>query len=299
MTKGVKWTDEAVLAEGRKYASRKEFSINAGGVYNAARRRNLLNQLYPPVRSDWSKDDDVLAEGRKYASRKEFQVNSGSAYRAARRRDLLDQLYPNTRDTSVWGDDEAVLAEGRKYGSRLDFRYGSYGAYCAAAARGLLDMLYPRHRTKHTDEVALAEGRKYGSRRDFQRDSNGLYQVALRRNLLDLIDWPEENATSDNDAIYIWRAVGQHYNGNPVYKIGVTSARLGTERIETVARRSGFEYDLICCEPVTCKATDLERKLHLLGEDPKLTGFDGCTEFRALSDSALYAAISMICSVTT
>ena len=253
MTKGVKWTDEAVLAEGRKYASRKEFSINAGGVYNAARRRNLLNQLYPPVRSDWSKDDDVLAEGRKYASRKEFQVNSGSAYRAARRRDLLDQLYPNTRDTSVWGDDEAVLAEGRKYGSR----------------------------------------------RDFQRDSNGLYQVALRRNLLDLIDWPEENATSDNDAIYIWRAVGQHYNGNPVYKIGVTSARLGTERIETVARRSGFEYDLICCEPVTCKATDLERKLHLLGEDPKLTGFDGCTEFRALSDSALYAAISMICSVTT
>ena len=298
MAKGIKWTDEALLAEGRKYASRAEFSRNSGGAYNSARRRNLLDLLYPPLRTDWSNDEAVLAEGRKYSSRREFQSKSGSAYRAARRRNLLNRLYPSTRDTTVWENDEAVLAEGRKYVSRLDFRYGSYGAYRAAASRGLLDTLHPRHPAKWTDAEVLAEGRKHTSRAEFSRNSNRLYQVALRRNLLDLIDWPEENAQSDNDAIYIWRAVGQHYNGNPVYKIGVTSARLGIDRIVTVARRSGFEFDLICCEPVACKATDLERKLHLLGEDPQFTGFDGCTEFRALSDGALYAAVTMISNVT-
>ena len=101
---------------------------------------------------------------------------------------------------------------------------------------------------------------------------------------------------SDNDAIYIWRAVGEYFNGNPVYKIGVTSARLETKRIKQCAAAAGFEFDLICCEPVQGKASELEKKLHILGENPGYTGIDGATEFRALSDSALYAAVSLICS---
>lgn len=246
-----KWTKEAALTEGRKYASRGEFAKGNGSAYDAARFNGWLDLLYPRKQKDWSDDTKVLAEGRKYASRGEFQDGSPTAYQAALRRGLLDQLYPNF--ARKWLNDAAVLAEGRKYASR----------------------------------------------KEFSRNSQHAYKNACKRKLLDLIDWPEENARTDNDAIYIWRAVGQHYNGNPVYKIGVTSARLGTARVEEVARWSGFEFDLICCEPVTCKATDLERKLHLLGEDPQFTGFNGCTEFRALSDSALYAAISMICSVTT
>ena len=253
----LKWTDEALLAEGRKYASRLGFARGSSSAYlTATRRAGILDQLYPSLRGELRNlsDANLLTEGRKYASRKEFERNDPSACTKARKRGLLDQLYPDT--TGKW--------------------------------------------KKASDEALLAEGRKYASRTEFHKHAKGAYDEANRRNLLDLI-YPEQLGifgNKDNDAIYIWRAIGQHYNGNPVYKIGVTSARLGIARVEHVAGKAGFEFDLICCEPVTCKATDLERKLHLLGENPQFTGFDGCTEFRALSDSALYAAISMICSVT-
>ena len=208
---------------------------------------------------------------------------------------MLDQLYPSKY--TCWSDDEKILTEGRKYQSRQEFELGCVSAYQRAVRRGLIDQLYPSQRADWSDdEKVLAEGRKYLSKSAFALGSKSAYNVARVRNLLDLIDFPENNAPSDNDAIYIWRAVGQFYNGNPVYKIGVTSARLGTARIEQVAKESGFEFDLICCEPVQCKAHELERKLHVLGEDPQFTGFNGATEFRALSDSALYAAVSLICS---
>ncbi len=290
----VKWTDEKVLAEGRKYQSRGDFYRANKGAYGAALRRDLLDQLYPSTLNDWSDDQKVLEEGRKYKTRNEFCVKNGAAYQAARRRALLDMLYPRNK----WLNDAAVLAEGCKYRSRREFQKQNGSAYQVALKRGLLDMLYlSTKRDWSDDKTVLVEGDKYRSRTAFSDGSIGAYEAACRRNLLDLIDFPENRSPTDNDAIYIWRAVGQHYNGNPVYKIGVTSARLGTRRIEQVARERGWGFDLICCEPVQCKATDLERKLHILGEDPGYTGFDGATEFRALSDSALYAAITMICGV--
>ncbi|NLH94307.1 MAG: hypothetical protein GX466_08875 [Candidatus Cloacimonetes bacterium] len=291
------WDDDAnVLAEGRKYASRKEFYRGNSQAYKVACRRNLLDQLYPSLRADWSDNANVLAEGRKYVSRAEFKRESATAYGVARQRKLLDQLYPSKNALRAdWSDDANVLAEGRKYSSRKEFYRGNNGAYDAARKRNLLDQLYPSLRADWSDDASvLAEGCKYVSRAEFKRESGSAYQVAWQRNLLDLIDWPEENAPSDNDAIYIWRAVGEYFNGHPVYKIGVTSARLGTARIEKVGRAAGFEVDLICCEPVQCKATDLEAKLHILGENPGYTGFDGCTEFRALSPASLDSAITII-----
>ncbi len=87
------WSDDAaVLAEGRKYASRKEFARGSRGAYAAALKRNLLDQLYSNTLRDWSDDADVLAEGRKYASRAEFHRGSNGAYKAACKRNLLDLI---------------------------------------------------------------------------------------------------------------------------------------------------------------------------------------------------------------
>lgn len=289
-----KWTDDAVLAEGRKYGSRSEFKTGSQFAYVIARKRNLLDQLYPSKNKTWT-DEALFAESRKYKSRSEFHYGSPGASFAARARNLLDQMYPSKKKT--WTDAE-LLTQAREYGSRAELERKAKSLYQRLYRRGLLNQLWSSTmRDWSKDEDVLAEGAKYRCRTDFAIGAIGAYVVARKRGLLDRISFPEGRANSrDNDAIYIWRAVGQHYNGHPVYKIGVTSARLGTRRIEQVAKGSGFEFDLICCELVQCKATDLERKLHLLGEDPQFTGFDGCTEFRALSDSALYAAISMICN---
>lgn len=288
-----KLTIKEVLARGAEYTNRNSFRAGDQSAYKLALKMGIIDQLYPSRRRDWSDDETVLAEGRKYVSRSAFEAGSNPAYHHARRRGLLDILYPKMRKD--WSDDDTVLAEGRKYESRTEFQKHAGSAYRAARKRKLLDQLYPsKYGDWSSDAAVIAEGGLYPTRSAFHRHSLTAFEAASSRGLLDKIH-PVSLERTDNDAIYIWRAVGQHYNGNPVYKIGVTSARLGTARIEHVAGAGGFEYDLICCEPVQGKATALERKLHILGEDPKFVGFSGCTEFRALSDSALYAAISMIC----
>ena len=98
---------------------------------------------------------------------------------------------------------------------------------------------------------------------------------------------------SDNDTIYIWKAKDCHHHGKQVYKIGITSARLGDERIKHVARKQGIEAEIITLTYVRGQATDIERRLHNLGEDPKYAGHGG-TEFRALSESELKLALEII-----
>jgi hypothetical protein len=46
------------------------------------------------------------------------------------------------------------------------------------------------------------------------------------------------------------------------------------------------------------KATGVEDRLLLLGDDPQFLGFNGSTEFRALSDAELQQALAVINDVT-
>ena len=101
---------------------------------------------------------------------------------------------------------------------------------------------------------------------------------------------------TNDDAIYIWQAKGEQFNGKPVYKVGVTSAYLGDKRISQVINRSGgrFTAKIVTLTAVDTSARAIERQLHELGEHPGYTGFDGCTEFRAMSDAELKTALDII-----
>ena len=244
------------------------------------------------AKTKWSDDEAVLEEGRKYSRRSEFKKGNHGAYNEALKRGLLDQLYPSKQ--TKWSTDEAVLKEGRKYSSRSEFRKIT-AAYRAARERGLLDQLYPSMRKKWVnDDDVIAEGNKYNSRYEFDKGSRGAYEVANKRGLLDLIDFTEGHGGTDNNAIYIWAAIGQTYNLDQVYKIGVTSARLGTERIKRCASAYGVEFEILTCTAVDCKATDLEKQLLVLGDNPGFTGFDGATEMRSMNKSQLDAATKLI-----
>lgn len=199
-------------------------------------------------------------------------------------------------------DEDKTRAEAKKYDSLSAFNAGSRSAYVAALKRypHILREVFVR-KIRQWDEASLrklASSFKY--KKEFWRAERSAYVTCQLRypHLLNEVfanNGRMPGTSSDNDAIYIWRVVGEYFNGNPVYKIGVTSARLGTKRIDQVATKAGFDYELICCEPVRCPADQLEKKLLLLGENPGYIAIEGYTEFRALSDSALYAAVSMIC----
>jgi hypothetical protein len=105
---------------------------------------------------------------------------------------------------------------------------------------------------------------------------------------------PNCKSKRDNNVIYIWQALKEFYDSKPLYKIGVTSARLKKNRILQVVNKLGWEYKIILIQNVTCEARELERKLHTIGTNPNLIGFDGATEFRAFNKNELQKAIDVI-----
>jgi len=198
----------------------------------------------------------------------------------------------------VWSE-ENIRKEAAKWRGKTDLQNNCQTAYQAAVRMGILDTLYSGGYRKW-DEVSIREiASGFVSKKLFNLAYPGAYGAAARKypGLLDEL-FSNLKLPMENNAIYIWRAVGEFYNGNPVYKIGVTSARLGDWRIKLCANKWGVAFELMCLEvlPAGVKATDVEKKLLILGENPGYGGIDGHTEFRAMSDSALYAAVSIIAS---
>jgi len=103
---------------------------------------------------------------------------------------------------------------------------------------------------------------------------------------------------SDNDTIYIWRAIGARHHGKPVYKVGITSARLGEKRIKQVARKHEVGYEVVIIAETRLPAMDIEAEIKKIGDDPQYIG-DGATEFRAMSDKELRKALNLIDLVQT
>ena len=188
---------------------------------------------------------------------------------------------------TTWTE-EMLADEASKYSTRSDFQRGSSGAYSAARSRGLLDKVCVHMDWLHTywtEEMLADEAYKYSTRSDFQRGASSAYQTARKRGLLDKVcAHTIDGSPSDNDVIYVWRANGVQHYGLNVYKIGITSARLGDIRIADVANASGFLPTIVRLRKVTEKATWIEKRLLEIGQHPGFTGFDGCTEFRALTD---------------
>lgn len=237
-------------------------------------------------------EEKIRAEAAKYPTKVEFKRGSYGAYQVACRLKLIDQLgFINQKES--WTEEKIRFAASF-FSTRSEFALGNWAAYQVANLHGMMDSLFDHAKEFWPEERVRAVASGFRTKTDFRNAVEVAYAKALQLGIIDELGF-EPGETSDNDAIYIWRAVNRFFNGNPVYKIGVTSQRLGIRRICDVARDGGFEFELICCEAVKGRASDLEKKLLILGEHPGYSGFNGSTEFRALSDSALYSVICLIC----
>jgi hypothetical protein len=195
-----------------------------------------------------------------------------------------------------WTDDD-LIADAARFSSRKEWARGSKSAYNAASRRNLLDVCCAgmRNRFTWTTEALIEDAIRFSSRGEWQRESSSAYSIALTRNLMDVCcAHMIEGLRSDNDAIYIWKAIGWTYNGEQVYKVGVTSARLDDVRIKQVTKAADVEAEIVMLAKVNGMATRLEVALKSIGHDPKYVGFDGCSEFRAMSDDQLKQALALI-----
>jgi hypothetical protein len=249
--------------------------------------------------------ETLTSEALKYSSRQQFQLMNGAAYNAAGRLQLRDAICAHmveTKKSKGYWTMENLQAEALKYENKVDFRKKSNSAFLIASRTKVLDQICT-HMTAgklpnghwQIKENCAAEALKYANRRAFSLANSSAYHGADANGWLDEIcAHMEFNPSSDGDAVYLWRAVGQVFNGLSVYKFGVTSMRLDNRRIAEVARFANFEFEIIVLSNVRGSAITLEKRLLDLGINPNYSGFNGASEFRALTDSELETAITLI-----
>lgn len=248
--------------------------------------------------------DELLSEARKYSTREEFQRLSYSAYRVALRTGALDSICQHMekgnrkpRERVSFTLDELIVIASL-YSSKNEFRLENGRAYNFARKNNMLEALcghmMPKKRSHWTNESLRHEASKYRTKADFKRNCTAGFFKAKRLGILEDICAHMERGSRDDDAVYVWRPKDLAY-----YKIGLTSARLGLERIQKVANRLGVELELILLSSIICNPYQLEAELLSFGIPVSFSSkFNGYSEFRWLGDEELSSIVEKIISVT-
>lgn len=294
------WTSDLVILSAKQCENKAHFKRKSPKAYKMAVELGLINQLFPESLN--LTKEQICNAAERAIDKAHFKASSPKAYEMAVEMGLINLLFAQSdqlakvqiprNDKSRSLSREQVYSAAERAIDKVHFKARSPKAYKVAVEMGLINLLFGNF-TPWSDRT-LKEADD--ARKLFNATGRGAFfsppkwsKAYVREALLEA-----KRRATDNDTIYIWRAIGVHYNGNQVYKMGITSLRLGNKRIDLVARKAGMTCEIILCQKVFGKATQLEKKLLCLGENPKLNKFDGSTEFRALDDIQLQSALALI-----
>ena len=125
-----------------KYTTRTALKIGDQSVYNAAKKRGILDSVcaHMDLKHRVLSDNEIAVISLKYKSRSEFVRLDSGAYQTATKRGILDLVCAHMDgkgDRRLINDEIAAIA--KPYKSRRCFKLGDFGAYVAAWRRGLLE----------------------------------------------------------------------------------------------------------------------------------------------------------------
>lgn len=191
---------------------------------------------------------------------------------------------------------EELKIRASRYSSRSKFdRYDPSG-YLSAKRQGFLDQLIPSQgiSARVTDEQLRDRAGRYLNRTAFKYGDSSAFDIAVKRKMIKEL-FPKSCWAFDNDAFYMKLAIGEVFNGLPVYKVGVTSARRGDARLKAQSWNSKMKH-LTIIEPtrVVGNATDIEKFALSLGVNPKYARFEGSTEYRAFTEDEVQQIKDMV-----
>ena len=142
----VKWTDETILEEAKKYPSKVEFRKGNSSAYSIAYKKGIIeivcSHMLPSrkIRDYWT-FERCQKVASKYKSKIEFKKNDGSAYSTAVRNGWIEQIcthmvrpVPKVKWTY-----ENLVEEAKMYKTKKDFKSFSHSAYVTAIRNGILD----------------------------------------------------------------------------------------------------------------------------------------------------------------
>ena len=190
---------------------------------------------------------------------------------------------------------ERCVEDAKRYGVREQWKRESSGAYDKAHREGWLELCCghmnsgAKPRGYWTLDRCMEDAKGYGSKRDWQSASGSAYLRAHRQGWLEQCCEHMGSALggTDNNVVYIWRDAG-----TDLHKVGVTSDRVGEDRIDICRRHNDMDPRIVFMLKVD-DARAVEAELLKLGTDPELdSSIDGYTEFRLLTNEELGKAVS-------
>lgn len=282
-----KWDAESIADEALKYDTLSDF-IKSGSPYVISRRLGIFQGVTSHMeRSNiqWNKED-AIAIARQYSNATDLIEANNACYNYIKRTNLIEEALGHmTRRNAPTAEATAARLERNRIKNRDLKRIQNNYSGLGSQALVIWNI-----------EKIRGYAIQCSGRTEFSKKFPNAYDAALRLKCLDDVcsHMQFHTKASENNVVYIWRALELTYNGLPVYKLGISSARVGNGRIRCVAKAAKVTAEVISIRLVKIKATDIEKQLHKMGDDPGYEGFQGCTEFRALNDSQLRDAINLI-----
>lgn len=154
----VKWTDEAIFAEAKKYSSKEDFRKACSAAYTIAHKKGIIEKACLHMVSSRRERDYWTLEqchkaALKYQSKVEFKKKDGSAYSTAVRNGWIEQICTHMVKPTpkIKWTYEKLAEEAKKYKTKKDFKQLSHSAYVTAVRNGVLDEVC-RHMEKKSKE---------------------------------------------------------------------------------------------------------------------------------------------------
>lgn len=282
-----KWDAESIADEALKYDTLSDF-IKSGSPYVISKRLGIFKEVTSHMergKNQWT-PEDALAIASHYSNPTDLMEANSACYYYLRSKGILHESLNNSvRKNKATAEATAARLERIRIKDRDLKRIKNN--YTGLGSQALIRWNLERVRSYSLQCTARTE---------FFKKFPNAYDAALRNKWLDDVcsHMEIQNKKTENNVVYLWKALELTYNGLPVYKIGITSTRAGSGRIRFVAKQARVTAEIITIRLLNIKATEIERKLHQLGDDPKYTGFNGCTEFRAMNEVQLKEAIALI-----
>jgi hypothetical protein len=307
-----KWFPENIAAEAKKYKTRGEFWNNAPSACVAsAKKLGIFEEVCAhmvdgraDVKRKWF-PENIAAEAKKYSTRSDFINAVPSAYNAAQKYGIFEQICSHMKKSREGTAEklrihsyESVIEAAKASDSMADFKRKYPKKFIAASNNGWYKECTQLVKNKpvfYSNEDLKNIAAQCKTSDEFRLKNDSAYTIACSRGILqDICTHMEAKKIEESDTVYIWKAEGQYYNGNQVYKIGVSRFVRGSYRITRSSTKSGFKATIVAMVKVNCRAVNLEKQIMRIGDNPQYIGFDGCTEFRAMSDEQLNIALQLL-----
>lgn len=245
-----------------------------------------------------------LQDALRFQTKMEWRRNSQYALKAAKALGVFDRCCAHMqkpvrgKPPRLWTVTKCA-ASAAAFTSRAAWSRHDRKAYSAASVHGWLDVCcahMPPSAHKHkrgswTEEKVMASAGNYPNPTTWYTEDSPAYYAAMRLGVLDkaTAHMTYKVPKTDADVVYLLCICEDEH----VYKIGITSARLGRKRVTQIAI-SLKKRPRIALWVATAHALEREHRALQVGKWVDLGSFEGKTEVRQLTQPELKQVINIL-----